>query len=198
MLGCEEEGIAQLQEGVADFKSAGTKNLLPYLLALLAEAYGKVGRAGAGLNVLAEALTQEEKTGEHFYEAELCRLRGELTLHKSRVGIAHQEGTVAEAGTVGGAHPTADSQVEAEACFLKAIEISRQQQAKSLELRAVMSLVRLRQQQVGQDASHNTHHESRNKLAEAHRMLSEVYAWFTEGFDTKDLQEAKTLLEELA
>ncbi len=69
-------------------------------------------------------------------------------------------------------------------CFLKAIEVARRQSAKSLELRAVMSLSRLWQQQ--------------GRKAEAHRMLAEIYGWFTEGFDTKDLQEAKALLEELA
>jgi len=74
-------------------------------------------------------------------------------------------------------------QLEAEACFLKAIEIAQKQQAKSLELRATMSLVRLWQTQ--------------GKHIEAHRRLSEIYNWFTEGFDTKDLQEAKGLLEEL-
>ena len=79
---------------------------------------------------------------------------------------------------------TSDSQGEAEACFLKAIEIARQQQAKSLELRAVMSLARLWQQQ--------------GKRAEARDLLSEIYGWFTEGFDTKDLQEAKALLDELS
>jgi predicted ATPase len=124
-----------------------------------------------------------KNTGERFYEAELYRLKGELTLHKSRVGIAHQEEIVAEAGTVGGAHPTATAEADAEACFLKAIDISRKQQAKSLELRAVMSLARLWQ--------------SQGKRAEAHKLLSEVYNWFTEGFDTKDLQEAKVLLEQL-
>jgi predicted ATPase len=72
---------------------------------------------------------------------------------------------------------------EVEECFLKAIDIARKQQAKSLELRAVMSLVRLWQQQ--------------GKKTEAHKMLSEIYGWFTEGFDTKDLQEAKELLESL-
>jgi predicted ATPase len=76
------------------------------------------------------------------------------------------------------------SQAEAEACFLKAIETARKQQAKSLELRAVMSPTKLWQQQGKQ-------HEARN-------MLSEVYHWFTEGFDTKDLQEAKTLLDQLS
>ena len=74
--------------------------------------------------------------------------------------------------------------MEAEAYFLKAIEIAQRQQAKSLELRASTSLARLWQQQ--------------GKNAEAHTMLAEIYGWFTEGFDTKDLQEAKALLDELA
>ena len=83
--------------------------------------------------------------------------------------------------------------------------MARKQQAKSLELRAVMSLVRLRQQQAQDHAIRNTphgspatQHETRTKLDEAHKLLSDVYNWFTEGFDTKDLQEAKVLLEELA
>jgi len=80
------------------------------------------------------------------------------------------------------AHPTT-GEGEAEACFLKAIELARRQQAKSWELRATMSLARLWQQQ--------------DKRADAHQMLAEIYGWFTEGFDTKDLQEARTLLEEL-
>ena len=105
---------------------------------------------------------------------------------------------MAEAGTVGGALPTAESQVEAEACFLKAIEIAQRQQAKSLELRAVMSLCRLRQHQAQDHATRIMQHETRNMLNEAHRMLSAIYGWFTEGFDTKDLQEAKALLQELA
>ncbi len=73
---------------------------------------------------------------------------------------------------------------EAEACFHKAIEIARRQGAKSLELRAVMSLARLWQKQ--------------GKKNEARQMLAEIYGWFTEGFDTADLKEAKTLLEELS
>jgi predicted ATPase len=73
---------------------------------------------------------------------------------------------------------------EAEACFLQAIDVARQQQAKSWELRAATSLARLWQQQ--------------GKKAEAYKLLAEVYNWFTEGFDTKDLQEAKTLIEELS
>jgi adenylate cyclase len=80
------------------------------------------------------------------------------------------------------AHPTEES--EAEACFLKATDIARTQQARSLELRAATSLARLWQRQ--------------GQREEAHKLLSEVYNWFTEGFDTKDLQEAKALLEELS
>ena len=79
--------------------------------------------------------------------------------------------------------PNPHAEAEAEACFLKAIEIARRQQAKSLELRAVMSLSRLWQQQGKKEA--------------ARKMLAEIYGWFTEGFDTKDLQEARALLEEL-
>jgi len=82
-----------------------------------------------------------------------------------------------------GLAPSTQAEADAEAYFLKAIEIVRQQQAKSLELRAVMSLSRLWQKQ--------------GKKDEARQMLAEIYGWFTEGFDTKDLQEAKVLLEEL-
>jgi predicted ATPase len=103
-----------------------------------------------------------DKIGERLYEAELYRVKGELVLQS---GVR-----------------TSDS--EAEECFLRAIEIARPQQAKSLELRAVMSLARLWQQQ--------------GKRKEAHALLAEIYGWFTEGFDTADLQEAKALLEELA
>ena len=132
---------------------------------MLAEAYGKVGQTEEGLSLLAEALALVDKTGERYPEAELYRLKGELTLQSE---IQELESRAREA----------------EACFHKAIEIARKQQAKSLELRAVMSLSRLWQQQ--------------GKYHEAHRMLSELYDWFTEGFDMKDLQEAKALLDELA
>src|SRR5262249_41526478 len=100
------------------------------------------------------------------YEAELYRLKGELTLQSKVPG------------------PRSKVEAEAEECFLKAIEITRKQQAKSLELRAVISLSRLWQ--------------SQGKKDEARQLLADIYGWFTEGFDTKDLQEAKALLDELA
>ena len=91
---------------------------------------------------------------------------------------------MAEARTVGGAHPTATAEADTEACFHKAIDMARRQSARALELRAVMSLARLWQQQ-------GKHHAART-------MLSEIYNWFTEGFDTQDLKDAKALLDSLA
>ena len=130
---------------------------------------------------------------ERWYEAELYRLYGELSLRAGETanGRTGEKSEVAPSPDL----PVAPSSPEA--CFLKAIDIAQKQQAKSLELRAVMSLARLRQQQAAQHESRTTHHETRTKLDEAHQMLSEIYNWFTEGFDTKDLQEAKALLDEL-
>ena len=150
-----------------------------YYLALLAEACGKVGQAEEGLNALAEALLMVDRTGERYYEAELYRLKGELSLQSRQVNTSSESGVTSPQPPT----PSTQAEAEAEACFLKAIEIARRQQAKSLELRAVMSLSRLWQQQ--------------GKRKEAHQMLAEIYGWFTEGFDTADLKEAKALLEEL-
>ncbi len=145
---------------------------------LLAEAYGKVGQAEEGLTALAEALTVADKTGERFYEAELYRLKGELVLQSE---VRSPESKPLNPHS---AFRIPQLEAEAEECFQKAIEIARQQQAKSLGLRAVMSLSRLWQQQ--------------GKKVEARQMLAEIYGWFTEGFDTADLKEAKALLEALA
>jgi predicted ATPase len=128
---------------------------------MLAEAYGSTGEVEAGRRVLAEALTLVDTTEERWWEAELHRLEGELLLGLSTGNAA-----------------------EAETCFNQALDIASRQQAKSLELRAAMSLGRLWQQQ--------------GKCGEARQLLAELYGWFTEGFDTADLQEAKVLLEELS
>jgi predicted ATPase len=157
-----------------------------YFLALLAEAYGKAGQAEEGLSILTEALTTVDKTGERFYEAELYRLRGTLTLQsQASLGEVSGKSTASQdkSEVPNSQTPTPKAHAEVEACFLKAIDIAQRQQAKSLELRAVMSLSRLWQQQ--------------GKKKEAHERLSALYGWFTEGFDTKDLQEAKALLDEL-
>jgi predicted ATPase len=129
-------------------------------IALLADAHGIQGEPEAGLTALAEALTLTDTTGELWSEAELYRLKGALLLQQN-----------------------ADNYIEAETCFHHALDIARNQQAKSWELRAATSLAKLWQQQ--------------GKRKEAYDLLAPVYNWFTEGFDTADLQEAKALLDEL-
>jgi predicted ATPase len=128
---------------------------------MLADVAAHLGHLEDGLQALAEAHTLVEQQEERWWEAEVCRLRGILLLR--------QPGT---------------SQAEAETWLQRALDVTRRQEAKSLELRAAMSLSRLWQQQ--------------GKCQEAYDLLAPVYGWFTEGFDTADLQEAKTLLEELA
>jgi class 3 adenylate cyclase/predicted ATPase len=186
--GQREEGIAQMQQGLAAYRATGSEIGRTHLLAELAAACGSMGQAEEGLGVLAEALAHVAKTGECVYEAELYRLKGTLPLQSqtSRGQVSGRSWAGQDMSEVPSIqHPTPSTQVEAEAeaCFLKAVDIARRQSAKSLELRAVMSLSRLWQQQ--------------GKKAEARQMLAEIYGWFTEGFDTKDLQEAKALLEEL-
>ncbi len=174
-----EEGIAQVRQGMITWRATGADRFRPYFLALLAEACGKTDRAEEGLTLLAEAVNVAQKDGDRLYEPELYRLKGQLTLQKSQVsGFKFQ---VANPQSL---TPNPQAEAEAEACFHKAIEIARRQSARSWELRAVMSLSRLWQQQ--------------GKKNEAHQMLAEIYGWFTEGFDTVDLQEAKALLEELS
>jgi len=178
----EEEGIGQIRQGLAVLRAAGSELWRPYHLALLAEAQRKAGQPEEGLTVLAEALATVDSKGERMCEAELYRLKGELLLAQE-IKNQKSKGKSQKLENTDSRPLTPDPQGEAEACFLKAIEIARKQQAKSLELRATTSLTRLWQQQ--------------GKKTEAHKLLSDVYNWFTEGFDTKDLQEAKALLESL-
>jgi tetratricopeptide (TPR) repeat protein len=176
-----EEGVAQIGSGLGAWRTTGAEVLRPYYLALLAEAYGKSGQAEEGLDVLTEALALVAKTGERWWEAELYRLEGELLLQQAGGRDASQTGPAyIGSGTGTGASVVA----EAERCFRQALDIARRQQAKSLELRAAMSLSRLWQQ--------------RGKRGKAYDLLAPIYGWFTEGFDTADLQEAKPLLQALS
>jgi predicted ATPase len=160
------EGTAQMRQGLAAW-AAGSERQRPYLLTLQAEAYGSIGQPAEGLSLLAEALAIVDRTGARMWEAELHRLKGELLLARASPR-RRAKGT---------------RQKQAEACFHQALDVARRQRAKSLELRAAMSLSRLWQQQ--------------GKRAEARELLAPIYSWFTEGFDTADLQEAKALLEDL-
>lgn len=177
-----EEGLIQLRQGLAAYRDAGAKLEEPTILAWLAEAYGKVGQVEEGLALATEALERVDKTGERIHEAELYRLKGELTLQQESK-VQSLKSKVTEHAPSPKPQASKAAVQEAERDFLKAIDIARKQQTKSFELQATTSLARLWQQQ--------------GKVKQAHTMLSAIYNWFTEGFDTKDLQEAKTLIEEL-
>jgi class 3 adenylate cyclase/predicted ATPase len=159
--GCNEEGIAQIQEGVAASRARGEEMYRPHFLCLLAEACREAGRFDDGLVALTEALAAADEHENRYYEAEMHRLKGELLLKQDDSNVA-----------------------EAQSCFQRAIEIARNQNAKSFELRATMSLARLLARQGRRDKARAT--------------LADIYNWFTEGFDTADLKDAKALLDELA
>lgn len=196
--GHKAEGVSQTQQGLAALQATGALIGRPLYLAALAEAHGTMGQTKEGLATLEEAFAIQNHMGAHFYEAELYRLYGELSL---RNGEAETGGIGEKQNQRNGDRKKrrrekeqkgsliADSPIHRfsvsfpEESFQKAIAVARRQEAKSLELRAVMSLSRLWQYQ--------------GKCAEAHRLLSDLCGWFTEGFETTDLREARTLLAEL-
>ncbi len=153
------ERIGHLRDSITTFKASGARLRLPYYLSLLAQVCRQAGRAEEGLACIDEALSEARTHNERWWDAELHRLRGEFLLMHG-----------------------ADAS-DAEAALLRAIEIARSQQARSLELRATMSLVRL--------------WSAQNRSDDARRQLSDLYAWFTEGFVTPDLQAARLLLAQL-
>jgi DNA-binding SARP family transcriptional activator/predicted ATPase len=155
----DEERIGRLRESISEFKASSARLRLPYYLSLLAQVCGKAGRVKQGLASIDEALSEARTHNERWWDAELHRLRGELLLLHG-----------------------ADAS-DAEAALLRAISIARAQQARSLELRATMSLARLWSVQ--------------HRSEDARRQLSDLYAWFTEGFETPDLQAARLLLAHL-
>ncbi|HET7666370.1 MAG TPA: hypothetical protein VFK56_09925, partial [Mycobacterium sp.] len=153
-------GIAEIRESMDRRRAFGMRAVWPWYLALVAEAYGLTGDFDAGLRALDEALDWVRRNDERLYLAEVHRIRGELLLRQ----------------------PVSDP-AEAETRFEQALAVARDQEAKSWELRAAMSLARLWLCEGRRD--------------EARQLLAPVYAWFTEGFDTADLIEAKALLNEL-
>ena len=173
-------------ESIAAQRAAGLIWLVSDHLAFVADIYLSLGRCEEGLETISQALAFVEETGERHYEAEMYRLKGELILVNAERGMLNDERQkkATKRSSIHRSSFRVHRSAEAEACFQQALEISCRQEAKSLELRAAMSLSRLWQQQ--------------GKQQPAHQLLSEVYEWFTEGFDTVDLQEAKALLGELA
>jgi predicted ATPase/DNA-binding XRE family transcriptional regulator len=158
--GQQEEGLEQILQGLDDWYATGAYGGDSPYQSMLVEAHLRMGQVAEGLAAVEEALAKLEETGERYMEAEYHRLKGELLL-------------------LGGA-----DEDEVERQFLKAINIARQQGARSLELRATVSLCQLWRTQ--------------GKKKEAWQMLTEIYNWFTEGFDTTDLLEAKALLDAMA
>jgi tetratricopeptide (TPR) repeat protein len=159
--GLNEEGIAQMQDGLRAMRAIGMEAARGYHLLRLAKAYGEVGRLDEELGALREALAAADQNEESQSAAATHWLKGELLLRQNQSNAA-----------------------EAQTSYQRAIEIARRQNAKSFELHATTSLARLLASQGHRD--------------EARIMLAEIYDWFTEGFDTVDLKDAKALLDQLS
>jgi class 3 adenylate cyclase/tetratricopeptide (TPR) repeat protein len=155
------DAINMITSGITELRSTGATGFGPFYLGYLAEAYRVLHQLDEAWRVIDEAISVSTTTKERCWEAHLCRIAGELSLNFAK--------------------PEAR---KAESYFDRALSVARQQQAKSLELRAAMSMARLWRDQ--------------GKRDEARELLAPVYGWFTEGFDTLDLREAKALLDELA
>jgi predicted ATPase len=158
MQGRFEEGLAVTRQALIDSAFRGHMCFITGTYCALAEAHARTGQIDEGLAVIEEVLSFVEQSDERHFEAEIYRLRAELQLG-------------------------AGNQAEAEASFLKAVDIARRQCARSWELRASTGLARLWQRQ--------------GRLNDAYELLAGVYGWFTEGFDTADLEDARAVLDEL-
>jgi predicted ATPase len=160
LTGESTDAFHTLTSGIAAWRSAGVTLFVPDYLSHLAGAHADLGKIDDASRCVRDALAMIDETKETLSEAEVNRIAGEIALKPPR------------------------DETKAQAYFERALEVARAQQAKSLELRAAMSMARLWRDQ--------------GKLDEARDLLAPVYGWFTEGFDTLDLKEAKALLDELA
>jgi adenylate cyclase len=160
-------GVARMREGLAILDGACARTSKTFLYTLLASVFARARRPQDGLEALKEGLALARSSGERFLEAEMLRRTGELEL------------LLAAERRRGGAALRA----KAERRFRAALRIARRQKAKSLELRAATSLARL----LGR----------RGKAREASRLLRATHAWFTEGFESRDLREARVLIDTL-
>jgi predicted ATPase len=156
-----EEGIAQMLEGTDPYGAIGQGVAISQLLGLLAEGYLTCGQLAPALDTIERALSKAQNTGEHFFEAELHRIKGRTLLSQP--------------------DPPLDA---VRACFERAIAVARSQNSKSYELRAALDLARLLRDE--------------GKTREARDLVAGIYGWVTEGFDTPDLKDAKTLLSQLS
>jgi predicted ATPase len=161
LTGKAPDAVGMIASGLTAWRSTGSTVWAPLYSANLATAHSQLGQFDDAWRCIGEAMTSVETTKEKWSEAEVNRMAGEIALLS----------------------PQPDAP-RAEAYFERALAVARQQQAKSWELRASMSLARLWRDQ--------------GKVQKARELLAPVYGWFTEGFDTRDLKEAKTLLEQLS
>jgi DNA-binding winged helix-turn-helix (wHTH) protein/tetratricopeptide (TPR) repeat protein len=168
MQGDDAAGVKLVQAGMAAAEATGAAILRSFFLLLLVEAHAKAGRLEAGLAAITEALDIVEASGVRRWEGELYRLRGVLLMSQPATSAGSQFGSAQE------------RRREAERWVLRAVDVSGRQAARSLELRALTSLCRLRQR--------------RGSRAQAREMLAKVHGGFQEGFDTADLQEAQEQL----
>jgi adenylate cyclase len=157
-LGRTAEGIAETLAGIDSYRATGSALGAAAVMVGLVSSYLKAGLTEEAIKAAEEALSAIEQTGARMSEAELYRLKGEALLSTARF------------------------EAEARACFETAIMVAREQEAKSWELSATMSLARLL--------------ASQGRREDARAMLSEIYNWFAEGFDTADLKDAKALLDQ--
>jgi predicted ATPase len=161
LTGKASVAVQKITSGVTAQRSTGATVLIPSYLSFLARFYADLGRFDDAWRHINEVMTAIEATKETLLEAESRRIAGEIALLSPERDAAKAEGY-----------------------FERALAVARQQQTKSCELRAAMSMARLWRDQ--------------GKRDDARELLAPVYGWFTEGFDTLDLKEAKALLDELA
>jgi predicted ATPase len=154
------EAVNMLTLGIADYRTTDGRLYLPFYISHLARSYSEIGNLNEAWRSIDEAIKLANASKERWYEAETHRIAGEIALKS----------------------PERD-EAKAEEYFERALTVARHQQARSWELRAAMSLARLRHDQ--------------GRPREGDELLAPVYKWFTEGFDTRDLREAKALLEAL-
>jgi class 3 adenylate cyclase/predicted ATPase len=157
-LGRADDGIAEMEQGWANWQALGAKLATAQATLRLAEACAKAGRIAAGLDWIKLAAKHARTFHERLLAAEIHRVHGELLLERAATG-------------------------DAEACLRRSIEIARRQKAKSLELRTAMVLAQLWQHQGQRQAAYD--------------LLAPIYGWFSEGFDSPDLRNARALLDDL-
>lgn len=166
------------EEGIAAQRAVGCRSGHAGVLAFVAESCAREGQAEAGLAIVAQAEDAMRTTGEYFWEPRLLQIKGDLLLQQSRV-----RGPESEFPCTQSLAPATSVEAEAETIFQQALDVARSQGAKLTELQATVSLCRLWRRQGKQEI--------------AKTLLADTYQWFTEGFDTRPLREAKALLDEL-